>query len=40
MSSEALDLNNHAFGATWNRRNVSFHHNLFANNTARNPSIG
>ena len=40
MSSEALDLNNHAFGATWGGRNVSFHHNLFASNTARNPSIG
>ena len=40
ISSEALDLNNHAFGATWGGRNVSFHHNLFAHNTARNPSIG
>jgi pectate lyase len=40
ISSEALDLNHHAFGATWGGRRASFHHNLFANNTARNPSIG
>jgi pectate lyase len=40
ISSEALDLNNHAFGATWGGRNASFHHNLFACNTGRNPSIG
>lgn len=40
ISSEALDLNNHAFGATWGGRRASFHHNLFAHNTARNPSIG
>ncbi|BET68890.1 polysaccharide lyase [Opitutales bacterium ASA1] len=40
ISSEALDLNNHAFGATWGGRGVSFHHNLFAHNTARNASIG
>jgi pectate lyase len=40
ISSEALDLNNHAFGGTWGGRNASFHHNLFANNTGRNPSIG
>ena len=40
ISSEALDLNNHAFGATWGGRNCSFHHNLFACNTGRNPSIG
>ncbi len=40
VSSEALDLNNHAFGATWGGRNCSFHHNLFACNTGRNPSIG
>lgn len=38
--SEALDLNNHAFGGTWGGRNASFHHNLFACNTGRNPSIG
>ena len=40
ISSEALDLNNHAFGATWGGRNCSYHHNLFACNTGRNPSIG
>ena len=40
ISSEALDLNKHAFGATWGGRNCSFHHNLFACNTGRNPSIG
>ncbi|MCJ7544321.1 MAG: polysaccharide lyase [Phycisphaerae bacterium] len=40
ISSEALNPNNHAFGATWGGRNTSFHHNLFACNTGRNPSIG
>src|SRR5262249_39012799 len=40
ISGEALDTYNHAFGATWGGRNTSFHHNLFACNTGRNPSIG
>ncbi|WP_221032388.1 hypothetical protein [Actomonas aquatica] len=40
ISSEALDLNRHAFGSTIGGRRASFHHNLWANNTARNPSIG
>jgi hypothetical protein len=40
ISSEALDTYGHAFGATWGGRNTSFHHNLFACNTGRNPSIG
>jgi pectate lyase len=40
ISSEALDLNRHAFGGTLGGRNVSLHHNLFASNTGRNPSIG
>jgi pectate lyase len=40
ISSEALDLNKHAFGGTLGGRNVSLHHNLFASNTGRNPSIG
>jgi pectate lyase len=40
ISSEALDLNNHAFGGTWGGKECSFHHNLFACNTGRNPSIG
>ena len=39
ISSEALDLNNHAFGGSWGGKNSSFHHNLFACNTGRNPSI-
>ncbi len=40
ISSEALNPRNHAFGATWGGKNSSFHHNLFACNTGRNPSIG
>jgi pectate lyase len=40
VSSESLDPYNHAFGATWGGRNTTFHHNLFASNTGRNPSIG
>jgi hypothetical protein len=40
ISSEALNAYNHAFGGTWGGRNSSFHHNLFACNTGRNPSIG
>src|SRR5204862_8249269 len=40
ISSEAVDKNNHAFGGTWGGANSSFHHNLFASNTGRNPSIG
>jgi hypothetical protein len=40
ISSEALDTYNHAFGGTWGGLNCSFHHNLFACNTGRNPSIG
>lgn len=40
ISSEALNAYNHAFGGTWGGRNDSFHHNLFACNTGRNPSIG
>ena len=30
----------HRFGGTWGGKNSSFHHNLFACNTGRNPSIG
>jgi hypothetical protein len=37
--SEALNTYNHAFGGDWGGRNSSFHHNLFACNTGRNPSI-
>ena len=40
ISSEALDAKHHAFGGTWGGKDSTFHHNLFASNTARNPSIG
>ncbi|MFG6685129.1 polysaccharide lyase [Mariniflexile sp. HNIBRBA6329] len=40
ISSEALDAKGHAFGGTWGGNPSTFHHNLFACNTARNPSIG
>lgn len=40
ISSEALNARNHAFGGTWGGRDATFHHNLFACNTGRNPSIG
>jgi hypothetical protein len=39
VSSEALNINSHAFGATWGGTLCSYHHNLFACNTGRNPSI-
>jgi pectate lyase len=40
ITSEALDARNHAFGGTWGGEDTTFHHNLFACNTGRNPSIG
>jgi len=40
ISSEALNAKNHAFGGTWGGEDTTFHHNLFACNTGRNPSIG
>jgi pectate lyase len=40
ITSEALDAKNHAFGGTWGGQDSTFHHNLFACNTGRNPSIG
>ncbi len=39
ISSEALGPG-HEFGGTWGGRDSTFHHNLFACNTGRNPSIG
>lgn len=38
--SEALDTYNHAFGSTIGGLNSTFMRNLWANNVARNPSIG
>jgi hypothetical protein len=38
--SEALDTYNHAFGSTIGGLNSTFQRNLWANNIARNPSIG
>ncbi|WP_442795451.1 polysaccharide lyase [Pelobium manganitolerans] len=38
--SEALDYWNHAFGSTLGGENCSFMRNLWADNGARNPSIG
>jgi hypothetical protein len=38
--SEALDTWNHAFGSTLGGENATFMRNLWANNAARNPSIG
>jgi len=40
ISSEALNPYNHAFGSTIGGLNSTFHHNLWACNTARNPSVG
>jgi hypothetical protein len=39
ITSEALNTYNHAFGGDWGGRNSGFHHNLFACNTGRNPSV-
>ncbi len=38
--SETLDLYNHAFGSTFGGLNSTMARNLFANNVARNPSVG
>ncbi len=38
--SEALNTYNHAFGSTIGGYNATFHHNLWACNTGRNPSVG
>lgn len=38
--SEALNTYHHAFGSTIGGANSTFHHNLWASNTGRNPSVG
>ncbi|QEL17952.1 polysaccharide lyase [Limnoglobus roseus] len=40
VSSEALDTFNHSLGSTIGGHNSGFHHNLWACNAGRNPSIG
>jgi hypothetical protein len=40
ISAEALDTYNHSLGSTIGGHNSAFHHNLWANNAGRNPSIG
>jgi hypothetical protein len=40
ISSEALDTYNHSLGSTIGGHNCTFHHNLWACNAGRNPSIG
>lgn len=40
ISSEALNTYNHAFGGTIGGLNSTFHHNLWACNAGRNPSVG
>ncbi len=39
ISAEGLGPG-HEFGGTWGGEDSTFHHNLFASNTGRNPSIG
>ena len=39
ISCEALNTYNHGFGGDWGGYNTTFHHNLLACNTGRNPSI-
>jgi hypothetical protein len=38
--SEGLNLYHHAFGSTIGGLNSTFHHNIWACNTGRNPSVG
>jgi pectate lyase len=38
--SECLNTYGHAFGSTIGGYNSTFHHNLWANNAGRNPSVG
>jgi hypothetical protein len=40
ISSEALNTYNHSLGSTIGGHNSTFHHNLWASNAGRNPSIG
>ena len=40
ISSEALNTYNHSLGSTIGGHNSAFHHNLWASNAGRNPSIG
>jgi hypothetical protein len=40
ISSESLNIYHHAFGSTIGGHNSTFHHNLWASNTGRNPSVG
>ncbi len=40
ISTEALDTYNHSLGSTIGGHNSTFHHNLWACNAGRNPSIG
>jgi hypothetical protein len=40
ISSEGLNTYHHAFGSTIGGLNSTFHHNLWACNTGRNPSVG
>jgi hypothetical protein len=40
ISSESLSTYHHAFGSTIGGRNSTFHRNLWASNTGRNPSVG
>ena len=38
--SECLNIYHHSFGSTIGGLNSTFHHNLWANNAGRNPSVG
>lgn len=38
--AEALNKYHHSFGSTIGGYNATFHHNLWANNAGRNPSVG
>ncbi len=40
ISSESLNIYHHSFGSTIGGLNSTFHHNLWACNTGRNPSVG